>query len=270
VNLQGTQIGHRVVRLARTPSTQLEARALLEEGAAHGVVVVADAQVAGRGRRGRHWVEPAVGLYASVVLRPALVMRHAPRVTMLACAALLDALAACAVEARVKWPNDVVIAHEVAGPLGPFRKVSGVLVEAVDVGARLESAVLGIGVNVRAPTGGFTGELSTLAGALDGAGFAGTRDALLDALLPALDARLATAADDEAFARCIGLLRSRSATLGSRVRVDDARPRAGDAVDLDDDGALLVRDDLGHVHRVVAGDVWPDDVVGARGRVHRV
>jgi BirA family biotin operon repressor/biotin-[acetyl-CoA-carboxylase] ligase len=132
---------------------------VLKEGARRGApewsAVLADVQTAGRGRHGRTWVSAAGNLHLSVLVRPRGDAASWGRLPLLAGLAVAEALAACGVEPALKWPNDV----QVAG-----RKVAGVLVESVSAGAALDSAVIGVGVNVRSVPEGLD------AGAREGAG----------------------------------------------------------------------------------------------------
>jgi BirA family biotin operon repressor/biotin-[acetyl-CoA-carboxylase] ligase len=104
--------------LERIGSTNDEARRLALLGAAHGTVVQADEQTAGRGRRERAWYSPPGNLYMSVVLRPDPPANRLPElsfVTALAVADTVDALLPKQTRATLKWPNDVLYApHNVA------------------------------------------------------------------------------------------------------------------------------------------------------------
>ncbi|MBM4280656.1 MAG: biotin--[acetyl-CoA-carboxylase] ligase [Deltaproteobacteria bacterium] len=277
--------GPPLVELASSPSTQEAARRLFADGAPHGALVLAHVQTAGRGRRGRTWLSGPHGLWLSMVVRAAMPLSRAARLPLVAADAVVGVLAARGVDARVKWPNDVLLpaatlfaaTHATGdvragaladGPLGPYRKVGGLLLEVVDTmrgpgeGVALQGAVLGLGLNLRAPDGGFPDELRAIAGCLAdvdanlvgaAADFAAVRRAWARALGSALAHALPADADDDTrFAAVVARLRRRSATLGRRVTVDSV---VGLAMDIDDDGALLVRDDAGHVHVVRAGDV---------------
>src|SRR5207302_65944 len=105
---RGDPVMSPVVRLARVSSTQDVVRAAAREGAAAGFSCLAGEQLAGRGRQGRRWVAPpGSALLASVLLRPSEVA--APGVPIAAGLAVVDALASrYGVEARLKWPNDVI------------------------------------------------------------------------------------------------------------------------------------------------------------------
>jgi len=133
-----------LVTMQRCTSTMDIAHTLAASGAPHGTVVVAEQQDAGRGRTGRTWTSPAdSGVWASVLLRPALPLQGGVLSLRagLALAERLDPLAPSAV--RLKWPNDLYLGDG---------KLAGILTEARWRGEQLEWIVVGIGVNVRAPS----------------------------------------------------------------------------------------------------------------------
>ena len=107
-------------------STQERARELAHAGAPHGTLVISKVQKGGRGRLGRQWGSPSGGLWMSLILRPELPARFAPRITQTAAVGVAKALWGLGVEVRIKWPNDllVVAAGDPAG-----RKVLGILAE---------------------------------------------------------------------------------------------------------------------------------------------
>ena len=183
-------------------STNRMAAKLARAGAPHGVVVGADHQTAGRGRRGRSWESrPGSSLLVSVILRPV------PALTSLtAGVAAAEACRAAGVDVRLKWPNDV---------LSGDRKVGGILSELVG-----GAAVVGLGLNLKwAPPGA-----AHLGPAVD-------RTALLGGYLAALDAT-----DD-----VLGRYRALCSTLGRRVRVELlGSVFEGVAEDVDDQGRLVV------------------------------
>ncbi|NPA26889.1 MAG: biotin--[acetyl-CoA-carboxylase] ligase [Chloroflexi bacterium] len=127
---------------ARVPSTQDAAWAWVAQGAVEGVLVAAREQTAGRGRAGRRWFAAAdASLALSVVARP--FQDETPwlsRYTAWAALAMAEALAAWGLDVQLKWPNDLWLCGH---------KVGGVLVEVRWSAARVEAAVLGVGVNLR-------------------------------------------------------------------------------------------------------------------------
>ena len=132
--------GFRVEHHARIGSTNDRARALLRELDGAGTIVVADEQLAGRGRRGRGWASPpGRNLSVSLGVRPRLDAADAWQLALAASLAVRDACSSVA-ELRVKWPNDLVAADGA--------KVAGLLIETSVDGKRLVDAVIGIGINV--------------------------------------------------------------------------------------------------------------------------
>lgn len=153
--------GLAVTALENTDSTNTCVRRLAEDGAPEGTVVVAAAQTAGRGRSGKSFLSPAgTGLYMSVLLRPQLAMGDALLITTAAAVAVAHAVErVAAVTAQIKWVNDVYV---------DGKKVCGILTEgALDLeNGGLRYAILGIGINICPPAGGFPPELAPIAGAL--------------------------------------------------------------------------------------------------------
>ena len=130
---------------AEVDSTNDIAIELAQAGASHGTAVLADAQRAGRGRRGRVWFSPpGAGVYLSAVVRPPAAMA-APLslVTLAAGVATARAVAAATgLTSELKWPNDLVVGR-------PWRKLGGILCEAVGVGPSVDAIVLGVGLNLQ-------------------------------------------------------------------------------------------------------------------------
>ena len=137
--------------LPKVGSTQDEALRWAKKGAPEGALVVAEEQTAGRGRRGRPWLSPGGrSLYVSVVLRPRLSPAEASVLATAAGLAVAEAVESVHhLPTGLKWPNDVVV---------DGRKIAGILVEAT-VGVEFV-AVVGVGVNVSWPCGGFPAELA--------------------------------------------------------------------------------------------------------------
>lgn len=148
-----------------------------ENGADEGLVVIADTQSAGRGRLGRSFCSPAgTGLYMSVLLRPHFAPEKALSVTTLAAVAVCRAIERLSDRrAMIKWVNDVYC---------DGKKVCGILTEAGVSGGVLRYAVLGIGINVNDPTGGFPEDIRGIAASVFGR-ISADRAALAAAVLDA-------------------------------------------------------------------------------------
>ncbi len=242
-------IGRRLTVVEEIGSTNDAVMASGHAGEPEGTAVLADRQASGRGRSGRRWASvPGLGVYTSVLLRPAVAPPQAALLTILAGVATADAIhAVSGVEALLKWPNDVLIRD---------RKVAGILAEMATVGARVAHVVVGIGINVRHRATDFPEEVRDAATSINAEGGPRVeRGAVAAALYNALDDWYAVfCAGDRA--KILAAARGRSATLGCRVAVLSGDERwDGTALDLDEDGALVVRDEGGRVRRVLAADV---------------
>jgi BirA family transcriptional regulator, biotin operon repressor / biotin---[acetyl-CoA-carboxylase] ligase len=240
----------RVHYRAEVGSTNDLALALAAQGVPEGVSVLADVQRSGRGRRGREWYSPpGSGLYLSVVVRPQLSADVLPVLTLAAGVAVARAVrAVTGLPAELKWPNDLVIGR-------PWRKLGGILSEAASSGTRLNAVVIGIGVNLAQTS--YPPELASRATSLESElGRRVERAPLLVGLLGELRdvmARLHTGGRESV---CREWRTYGGAGLADAVvRWDDRTGlRRGRAVDIADDGALLVR--VGpEVERVIAGEV---------------
>lgn len=235
------RVGRVVEFHAEIGSTNDRARAALREPAGDGLVVVADLQSSGRGRRGRTWISPpGANLLVSVALRPVLGPRMAGLLGVAAALAVRDACAQFAPDAglAIRWPNDVV---DRSG-----RKVAGLLVETALEGERLVEVVVGIGINVNwrasempAEIGGSATSLQALTGATV------DRVELLRRLLDLLAAEVeALERDDPPLAR----LRASSWLDGRQIEVDTGTETvSGRAAGIADDGSLLLDGEPGRI-----------------------
>ena len=246
--LAGLELGHPLHLYRELASTNDQAHQLADEGARGGALVLAEAQTQGRGRRGRQWVTPpGKALALSLVLRPALPPARAPELQLVAAVAACEAVRALgAARAAIKWPNDI----ECGGA-----KLAGLLAELRAEGEALQHGVVGIGLNVNLAKSDLPVELREVATSLSiERGAPVPRAWALLRLLERLEHWLSVH-ESEGFGAVRARWRELTSTLGRRVRVESAIPLVGEALDLADDGALLLRDDAGREHRINAGDV---------------
>jgi BirA family biotin operon repressor/biotin-[acetyl-CoA-carboxylase] ligase len=136
---EGVEWPAEIEHLSALASTSDHLKQRARAGAAAWTVVLADTQTAGRGRQGRRWASPAGNLYLSVLLRPEPPPARWSVLPLAAGVAVAEALAAEGLDARLKWPNDVLVRG---------RKIGGILAEAASGADGLEHVVVGIGVNV--------------------------------------------------------------------------------------------------------------------------
>jgi BirA family transcriptional regulator, biotin operon repressor / biotin---[acetyl-CoA-carboxylase] ligase len=233
--------------LAQTGSTNADVLAAAGGGAPEGLVIAAETQTAGRGRQGRGWTSmPGGALTFSVLLRPQTLPRAAHGwLPLLAGVAVVTALRdVTSVDARLKWPNDVLV---------DGGKLAGILAE-----QQAGAVVAGIGINVlgqrpQLPTGSAT--------SLEAHGAGGTdRTVLLAEILRQFEhwySRLSAASGDPDACGLRAEYLHRSATIGRQVRVELPGDKllAGRAIGVDQTGRLLVEQADGELVPVSAGDV---------------
>jgi len=247
--LTGRIIGRRLQVVAEIGSTN---DAIMEAGRAgesEGLAILADRQTSGRGRRGRSWASlPGVGIWTSILLRPPVSPLQAPLLTLMAGLATAEAIASVArVEPLVKWPNDLLL---------DGRKVVGILTEMTTTGQRIGHVAIGIGINVHQRREDFPESVRETATSIDlAAGCRVERGEVAATLYDSLDRWYAAVCGDGTSV-ILQAARARSVTLGKPVTVDTGEEKwQGTALDLDEDGALLVVDTRGAIQRVLADDV---------------
>ena len=225
-------------------STNRALRELAEAGAEAGSAFLAEGQTAGRGRLGRRFESPAgKGLYLSYLLRPRLEPEEAGEFPAWAAVAARRAiLACCGLETEIKWVNDL---------LAGGRKLCGILAEGVLREGRVQSVILGIGINTAAGREDFPPELrETATSVFLETGSVPDRTRLAAALLRELDALAETfpqgrqAVWEEYRACC--------ATLGKTVTLSDGTEGAAEA--LGEDFSLLLRTSEGALRRLRSGE----------------
>jgi BirA family biotin operon repressor/biotin-[acetyl-CoA-carboxylase] ligase len=222
-------------------STNDEARRLAAAGAAHGSVIHADEQTAGRGRLARTWFSPPGNLYLSIVLRlnlPPGRLAEISFMTAVAVAETVEKLLPRRIRPMLKWPNDVLVADA---------KISGILIEAQD-----DAIIVGIGLNVLEAPANAGYKTTTL---VANGGIASV-DSARDILLDRMRANLALWREG-GFAPIRAAWLARTYPIGAAVRVNAAgQSVTGGFAGLDQDGALLLDTQAGR-QRVLAGDVRP-------------
>lgn len=227
-------------------STNTYLKKLARAGAPEGRVIIARRQSAGRGRLGRSFYSDAEGLYISVLIRPHMKAESMVFVTAMTAVALARAIERTVdTDPMIKWVNDIFVRG---------KKVCGILCEsAFGADALSEYVVIGAGVNITEPSGGFPADISAVAGALlpHGSG-------------QELRSRLAAAFLEELFSEYARLdsrsfldeYRRRSMVTGKNVSViSPTLTRHGKAVAIDDDCRLVVRFDDGTTEHVSTGEI---------------
>jgi BirA family transcriptional regulator, biotin operon repressor / biotin---[acetyl-CoA-carboxylase] ligase len=242
-------IGRDIQVFKETTSTNDVIEKLARDGVREGVVVFAESQTRGRGRLGRKWVSPAnKGLWFSILLRPNLHPQETTQLTVASAIALRRAIITeTGLHPEIKWPNDILIGG---------KKVAGILTELSAELDRVKHIILGIGVDVNVDAAELPPEVRKLATSLKiEAGAHISRVELAAEILRELDRDYARICAGK-FSEVADEWEAVCATIGKNVTVQMGdRKISGCAESLDDDGALLVRTQHGHLERVIGGDV---------------
>ena len=245
-----TQImGKHVKHYYEVSSTQDVAAELARGGAADGTLVIAEMQKEGRGRKGRSWVSfPEGGIYLSLILRPNLLPSQIVQVPLIAGVAVVKAIKdIIPLQPAIKWPNDIIIGE---------KKVGGILTEMNCEVDGINFVVLGIGLNVNIPASSLTEPTIGIATSLiEEHGAYISRVKLVQCFLIEFE-MIYKKFMAYGFSSVRNEWKTLNNTLGVRVKVNDGgKETKGQAIDIDNDGFLLVRSNSGTVHRIISGDV---------------
>lgn len=243
------RFGRSILFSREVDSTNKWAKELATYGADEGTVAIAETQTKGRGRLDREWISPTGGLWFSLILRPKLSPTEAVKLTLVAGLAVAKVLREMFdLRAETKWPNDVLVNG---------RKICGVLAEMNTTGETVDFVVVGVGVNVNFDVEKvFPEQLKKVSTSLEkelG------RKVKLGNLFRALLERLENLYElfvEEGFNPILEEWKKYAGFLGCKVEVTGpAGKMSGLALDVDYEGALVLRLEDGTVKRVFVGDV---------------
>jgi BirA family biotin operon repressor/biotin-[acetyl-CoA-carboxylase] ligase len=238
-------IGKKIHYFDYLASTMDLAMQLGMQAAPAGTLVLAESQTKGRGRLGRSWFSPKYkGIYLSLILRPGILPAASPILTLLSAVSICEAIKKVAsLDAQIKWPNDVLIHN---------KKVAGILTEMNAEVDKVNFVVIGIGLNVNNDKKSLIAQATSLK---EQAGAQVGRILLLQELLRRIENNYFLL-EDKGSQVIIDKWRNFSFTLGRRVKVYCQNKHIeGSAVDIDNDGGLLIRKDSGLMQKVSSGDV---------------
>lgn len=225
-----------------TDSTNSEAKRLIVKGAAHGTVVISDAQTNGRGRMSRNFYSPAgTGLYMTLIVNPDFDISKAVLVTAMAAVASARAISTiCGIETDIKWVNDLYLKN---------KKVAGILTEAVsnfETGV-IESVIIGIGININEPENGFPSDIKDKAGGL-------SQPCNRNALAGELTHNIMTMLETIEERKFISEYKDRNMVLNRNIQI----ARTGEkvkAVDISCDAGLVVQHADGTLDTLSTGEI---------------
>ena len=250
-NLKTKTVGKRAYYFDTIDSTQNQALKMALDPANDGAVIVASKQTGGRGRSGRKWVSPKGGIWISVILHPKFDITVATLFPIASALALSIAIEKTfSVTPELKWPNDLTVNG---------KKIAGILVDASLESNKIESIVLGVGINFNVNVKDIE---KTLKGTPNFYGVASLSEQrtdvrpiqLVQIFLEELE-KTYKALNAGQIKKIISEWSKRSSTIGKDVELNAAGDKInGRAVRIDEDGALVVSDN-GKTRRIIAGDI---------------
>ena len=247
--LRTKRLGRRILFSREIDSTNEWAKELAMNGAYEGTVVIVETQTAGRGRLGREWVSPTGGLWFSLILRPKLRPSEAVKLTFVAGLAVVKALREMFdLKVETKWPNDVLVNGQ---------KICGILTEMNTTDETVNFTVVGIGVNANFDVEKvFPQELKEGATSLESElGRKVQLEDLFRGLLERLE-NLYELSTKEGFKPILEEWKNYAGFLGHQVEVKSLTEELGGlALDVDHDGALVLRLEDGTRKHVFVGDI---------------
>ena len=242
-----TEIGRMVIRLGEVDSTNEYAKVLIGQGCLEGTVVLSDLQTGGKGRLARKWESPKGGLWMSICLKPKgeLVGDKLGIIPLLSgCATARAVKGVSDLNARVKWPNDIIVNH---------KKMAGILSESIMHGEE-RWVIVGIGININNPVqeGYEFSDISTSITEETGKEF--DLEELRVQLICEFE-RLYNMAEAGKDAEVLDEWREIADTLGKKVSINRISGEInGIARDIDEVGALILELHNGHTETILAGD----------------
>jgi BirA family biotin operon repressor/biotin-[acetyl-CoA-carboxylase] ligase len=247
--LNTRQFGRNLRLFNSVTSTQDELRALAEQGAPEGTLVISEQQTSGRGRMGRSWLSPAgKGIWMSLLLRPSVPLHLTPQLTLLAAVALSRAISKLVpISIGIKWPNDLLVEG---------RKISGILLESAAEDERLRYVVVGMGISANLDMEDYPEELLTKAISLKMAsGGEVDRSELIAVIMEEFE-RLYELYLEQGFAPIRSLWEAHSVTLNHITLLHTPQGQIrGIPRSLDDMGGLRVEIEDGSYRTVYSGEI---------------
>ena len=244
--LQTQVLGHKIVCVQETESTNTLAKELARDGEPHGTLVICRRQTHGRGKMGRKWESDSDGsLCMSIILRPDISAELTSRYIPAAAIAVVKALERVNVKSSIKWPNDI---------LANGKKICGILTESGFYGEKCAYVVCGIGINVNnryecssdeyltveAPAE-IKNVASVATSVCDIIGHDTEREKIAAFVLNELEKTISLCADDIGYNALLKEYARASCVLGKEVIVIDGNKRIrGKAVGLDAIGRIIV------------------------------
>ena len=248
-------IGRNIYYFDNLDSTNIKAKEIAMEEK-EGTIVIAEEQTMGKGRMGRDWTSPkGKGIWMSIILKPKVDPTKVAKITLIGAAAVYKGLKDIGIDSYIKWPNDIIIGG---------KKVSGILTEMSCELNMINYCIMGIGINVNLDKKDLGEELVHKATSLkEIMGKEINRKKLLACVLNHFEELYIPFKDNGDISKVIEISRENSILIDKEVRVIKGdTEKIGKALDIDEEGQLIVKYDDGSIEKVFSGEV---SIRGAEG-----
>lgn len=240
-------IGKNIKYYKEVKSTNETAK-LLAESSADGTLVISEIQAGGKGRLGRVWTSPKGGIWMTLILKPDIDPIYANKITQIAAAALINVFNSYNIETKIKWPNDIYLNG---------KKLCGILTEMKCDMDRIHYIILGIGINANLDSTAFTDEIKDKATSLKtefNKRF--NRSIIVAKFLTEFEKLYLPFILENDYSQTVKICKENSIILDK----DALWIRGNDkikvhCIGLNDDGALIVKDENNKIHDVISGEI---------------
>lgn len=242
-------IGRNIVHFPSLNSTNTKAKELASTDIANGTVVISEEQTSGRGRFGRQWISPKFkGIWMSIILKPDMDPTNASNITLIGAAAVTEALAELGVEAKIKWPNDIILNN---------KKLGGILTEMSSELNLINYIIIGIGINVNISSEDFSKELEEIATSLKiQTGEELSRKELLANILGHFERLYEEYINENNLNSTLEVCKKSSILLGKEIQLYCKGVLVtAKAVDIDEEGLLIIEHKDGRIEKIISGEV---------------
>ncbi|TCO71336.1 biotin--[acetyl-CoA-carboxylase] ligase [Marinisporobacter balticus] len=250
IEVASKHIGNKIYHFESIDSTNTIAKKLATEGAIEGTIIIAEEQSGARGRLGRNWVSPnGTGIWMSMILRPNIEPMEATKITQITAAAVALAIKkVTGCDVGIKWPNDIIINK---------KKVCGILTEMSAELNCVNYIIVGIGINVNMNLLDFPEEIRPIATSIKSCvGESVSRKKIVTEILHKFEELYLDFVVHKNIEKSMNICKKYSVTLGNQVKIKNRNKEIiAQAIDLTEDGQLLIKNELGEIEKVLSGEV---------------
>lgn len=253
-NLHTKILGKKIIHFDTIDSTNDYAKKIGNEES-EGTVIISEEQTKGRGRLGRNWHSNlSEGIWMSIILKPNIVPYKAPFITLIAGASIVEALHKLGVNAKIKWPNDIILNE---------KKICGILTELSAEIERINHIVLGIGINVK--TMEFSQEICDVATSLYKENYIISRVDIVRNILLEFESLYLEYINNNSKEKVLDICRRHSAIIGKEIyTIRDEEKELVRCLDINEEGNLIIKRNDGSIKEIISGEI---SIRGIKGYV---